>query len=335
MDERGAEKEARKAAKVAAEVAAAKRTTFDECVEAYLRAHADSWKNAKHRQQWRNTLDSYASPVFGALPVADVDTALVTKCLEPIWKDKTETASRLRGRIESVLDWATVRGFRTSDNPARWKGHLENLLAAPGKVAKVEHHAALAYDQVGEFMALLATLGGTAALAFRFLILTACRTSEVIGATWDEIDLDAASWTIPADRIKAGREHRVPLSTPALEILAEMDRAGRRGFVFPGGKTGKPLSNMAMLALLKRIKRTDLTAHGFRSTFRDWASERTNFPREVCEMSLAHAIGDKVEAAYRRGDLFAKRRQLMDAWARHCLTVRADHAADVVPLRSA
>jgi len=254
--------------------------------------------------------------VFGSSPVQAIDLALVMKALEPIWTTKSETASRLRGRIEAVLDWATVSGYRKGENPARWRGHLGKLLPARAKIQKVEHHPALSYSEIGGFMEKLRTQEGIAARALEVLILTATRTGEVIGAEWDEINLSERVWVIPEARMKAGREHRIPLSGRALATLEQMNGIRESDFVFPGGKKGKPLSNMAMLAVLKRMKRDDLTAHGFRSTFRDWAAERTNFPREVVEMALAHTIENKVEAAYRRGDLFQKRTQLMEAWAR-------------------
>ena len=301
----------------------AKTMTFAACADAYIEANKVGWRNAKHAAQWASTLKAYAFPVFGSLPVQSVDTAMVMKVLEPIWATKTETASRVRSRIENVLDWAKAREYRRGENPARWRGHIDNLLPARAKVRKVQHHRALPYDKVRSFVRALHREEGTAAAAFEFLILTATRTSEVVRARWDEVDLDKAIWTIPANRIKAGREHRVPLSTPALAILEKMkampvvdgEDKDTREYVFPGGKKGQPLSNMALLALLKRMKRIDLTAHGFRSTFRDWAAEKTSYPREVAEMALAHAIGDKVEAAYRRGDQFEKRRQLMAEWA--------------------
>jgi integrase len=295
---------------------AARGMTFDACAAAYLDAHNDGWRNAKHREQWRNTLSSYAGPIFGSLPVQAVDLALVMKALEPIWKAKPETASRLRGRIEAVLDWATVRGYRKGENPARWRGHLDKLLPARAKIQKVVNHPALPYSEIADFMVSLRSQEGIAARALGFLILTAARTGEIIGARWDEFDLKDKIWVVSGERMKGGREHRVPLSGPALAILKKMNEIREGDFVFPGGRKGMPLSNMAMLALLKRIGRHDLTTHGFRSTFRDWAAERTNFPREVVEMALAHSIESKVEAAYRRGDLFQKRRQLMEAWAR-------------------
>jgi integrase len=309
---------------------AAKSMTFDACAAAYIEAHKAGWRNEKHRDQWCNTLNSYAGPVFGSLPVQVVDVALVMKALEPIWKTKPETASRLRGRIEAVLDWATVRGYRKGENPARWRGHLDKLLPARAKIQKVEHHPALPYDEIAEFTAALRGQEGIAARALEFLILTAARTGEIIGARWDEIDLEDKSWVVPEERMKAGRDHRVPLSESTLTILKQMKEIREGGFVFPGGKKAKPLSNMAMLAVLKRMGRDDLTAHGFRSTFRDWAAERTNFPREVVEMALAHTIENKVEAAYRRGDLFRKRRQLMEAWARFCEAKNI--AAKVIPI---
>ena len=326
----------REAARLAAALAAAKAMTFKECAERFIDAHKAGWKNEKHRTQWPNTLRDYAYPVFGELPVQDVDLPMVLKVLEPIWNEKTETASRVRGRIEAVLDWATVRGYRKGDNPARWRGQLSHLLAAPSKVQKVEHHAALPYVEIGAFMAALHKRDAIAARALEFTILTAARTGEVIGATWGEIDLNAATWTIPGERMKAGREHRVPLSNRAFEILSEMakSRVSDAGDapVFPSAR-GNPLSNMAMTMLLRRMERGDLTAHGFRSSFRDWAAERTAYPNEVVEMALAHTVGNKVEAAYRRGDLFEKRGRLMADWATFCNTKPAKSSATVVPMR--
>jgi len=299
---------------------AAKVVTFSEAAEAYIRSHRSSWRNAKHGDQWLNTLKAYVYPLIGRLPVQEIDVGLVQKILEPIWETKTETASRVRGRIESILDWATVRGHRKGDNPARWRGHLSNLLPRPSKLRRIQHHPALPYAEMGDFMAQLRNQSGDAAQALELLILTATRTSEVIAARWDEIDLRNKAWTIPAERIKASREHRIPLSARATVILDERLKFRRQltngqpcPFVFPG-KPGKSLSNGAILSLLKRMNRQDITAHGFRSTFRDWAAEQTNVSRDVAEMALAHAIGDKVEAAYRRGDLFEKRKQLMDDW---------------------
>jgi integrase len=310
--------EVRRATKLADKLTASKAVSFRQCASAYIEAHRLGWKNEKHAAQWGSTLEAYAYPVFGDLPVQAIDTALVMKTLEPIWRTKTETASRLRGRIEAVLDWATAREFRQGDNPARWRGHLDHLLPQRTKVQKVQHHPALPYVEIGAFMGEVRSQEGHAARALEFLILTAGRTGEVIGARCDEIDMVEKTWTVPSNRMKTGKEHRVPLS-PAASGLIEAQRTIAPGeFVFPGGRPGKSLSNMAILKLLERMKRDDLTAHGFRSTFRDWAAEQTNFPREVAEMALAHTIGDKVEAAYRRGDLFEKRRKLMEAWATYC-----------------
>ncbi|WP_175963667.1 tyrosine-type recombinase/integrase [Burkholderia pyrrocinia] len=300
--------------------AAAKTKTFDQCAEAYVAAHRSGWKNAKHADQWANTLETYASPHFGTFAVSVVDTALVMKALEPIWKEKTETASRVRGRIESVLDWATVRGYRTGENPARWKGHLDNLLPKRSKVHKVEHHPALPYGEAPVFMTELRKLDSVSAKALELLILTATRTNEVLGARWDEFDLDASVWTIPADRMKAGKEHRVPLSKAAIRIFTAMKTTRLSDYVFPGQRKGLPLSNMALLQLLKRMNRNDLTAHGFRSTFRDWIGETTHYPREVAEAALAHLIKDKAEAAYARGDLFYKRAAMMQDWCDYLAT---------------
>jgi integrase len=319
----------------------ARSMTFRRCAEGYIAANEAAWKNPVHRKQWPATLAAYVYPVFGDLPVHAVDVGLVMRVLEPIWTVKPETASRVRGRIETVLDYARARGWRQGENPARWRGHLDLMLprAAKAKAAarrqtgREEHHAALPYGEIGAFMAALRQQRGTAARALEFAILTAARTAEVIGARWDEIDLAEKLWTIPAGRMKAGREHRVPLSEPALAIVAELAK-DRQGDVLFSGAGGRPLSNMAMLQTLRRMGRGALTVHGFRSTFRDWAAERTNFPAEVAEMALAHAVGDKVEAAYRRGDLFQKRRQIMDAWARFCATPAAP-SAGVVPLRRA
>lgn len=313
-------------------VAQARVMTFDQCATAYIDAHKHGWKNAVHADQWTATINSYASPTIGKLPVADVDTALVMKILQPIWTTKTETASRVRGRIESILGWATVSGYRTGENPARWRDHLDNLLAKRSKIKKVVHHPALPYAEMGVFVSALRKQGGVGALALEFTIMTACRTGEVIGARWDEFDLPGKSWTIPPERMKAGREHRVPLCGRVIEILEELQPLGGK-FVFPGLKPDKPLSNMAMLALLKRMERGDLTVHGFRSTFRDWAAEQTAYPHEMAEMALAHTIDNKVEAAYRRGDLFKKRIRMMNDWQKHCDTTQKP-ADNVRPMKA-
>lgn len=310
--------ERRNAGKQTAAAEAARALTFDQCAEQYIEAHRAGWRNDKHAAQWTATLATYASPIFGKLPVAAVDTALVMKVLSPIWTEKTETAKRVRGRIESVLAWATVQGLRHGDNPARWRNHLDKLLAAPEKVAAVQHHAALPYSRMGEFMALLRAHPGTSARAVELVILTAARTCEVFNATRSEFDLDRAVWTVPKERMKAGREHRVPLSDAALALLRAATPEEGADYIFPGGKEGRPLSNMAGLQLLKRMGFGDYTVHGFRSTFRDWAREQTNFPREVAEAALAHVVKDKTEAAYARGDLLEKRALLMQAWADYC-----------------
>ena len=306
----------------ASRLEAARSITFKDAAEAYMEAHKAGWRNAKHRNQWRNSLETYAYPVLGALPVQSVDVALVMRVLEPIWATKTETASRVRGRIESVLDWASARGYRLGENPARWRGHLDNLLPKRSKVQKVKHHPALPYGEVGAFMVGLRRQQGTAASALEFVVLTACRAGEAIGALWGEVNIEEALWTVPAERVKSEQEHRVPLSPAALTIINAMQEVHTTGhgdgFVFPGGKRDRPLSNTALRAVLKRLRRSDVTVHGFRSSFRDWAAERTNYPREAAEMALGHTVSDKVEAAYRRGDLFQKRRRLMDEWARFC-----------------
>jgi integrase len=315
---------------------AAKAIKFKDAAAQYISSHRKGWRNAKHAEQWTNTLATYADPEIGSLPVQAIDTTLVLKVLEPIWSEKPETASRLRGRIESVLDWAKARGYREGENPARWRGHLDKLLPARGKVRKIEHHAALSYLEMPAFIAALRAQDGTAAQALEFAILTAARTGEVIGARWREIDLTQKLWAVPAARMKAGKEHRVPLSAAATKILGSLqpEQDEPDGNVFRGGRGGKPLSNMAMLMTLRRMKRGDLTAHGFRSTFRDWVSERTNFPREVAEMALAHTVSDKVEAAYRRGDLFERRRKLMSQWADFCGQPASAATAVVVPMRA-
>ncbi|OYX03597.1 MAG: integrase [Caulobacter vibrioides] len=313
-----------------------KGVTFAQAMAAYIDGNKAAWRNEKHIQQWTSTLNTYAVPHFGSKALAEIETADVLRALEPIWLTKSETASRLRGRIEAVLSWGAVQGYRQGENPARWKGHIEMILPAKSKVTTVKHHAALDYREMRQFMAAMSKQTGVGVLALRFVILTAARTGEVIGADWSEIDLDNKVWTVPASRMKAGREHRVPLSAAALEILEyqreawfeiearrhrktlKAGEAGPVGPVFWGQLAGKGLSNMALLAVLRRMGRVDLTSHGFRSSFRDWAAEETEFQGEVVEMALAHTIGNKVEAAYRRGDLFEKRRLLMDQWALAC-----------------
>jgi integrase len=330
--------EARRAERARQRLEAAKAITFKQCAESYIASHKAGWRNDKHASQWPATLSAYAYPVIGALPVQAVDTALVHKVLAPIWTRKPETASRLRGRLERILDFARVGGHRDGENPARWRGHLDKLLPARSKVREVEHHAALPYGELPAFLPTLHEEEGTAARALEFLILTAARTGEVIGARWNEMNLLDKTWTVPAARMKAHREHRVPLSPRAVAILNET-RAARdsddpSAFVFPGRKPGTPLSNMAFLMLLRRMGHGDLTGHGFRATFKTWASERTSVQNEIVEAALAHIVGDKVEQAYRRGDLFEKRRRLMQQWAAFCATAPAQHAQNVTPLRA-
>jgi integrase len=297
-----------------------KSIKFKDAAAAYMTAHRVAWKNDKHAAQWPATLTKYAYPIIGDLPLQMIDTTLVMKAIEPIWPTKPETANRLRGRIETVLDWATVRGYRHGENPARWRGHLDMLLPSRSKVRKTQHHPALPYADLPAFMTALRRQEGIAARALEFTILTAARTNETISATQNEIDRKNKFWIVPGERMKAGKEHRVPLSDRALAILDEINSANdqKEKFVFAGRSPGQPLSNMTMLKLLQRMGRADLTVHGFRSTFRDWAAERTTFPNEVVEMALAHVVDDKTEAAYRRGDLLEKRRRLMDAWAAYC-----------------
>lgn len=310
--------EARKSERVQAQLDAARSITFDNCRDKFIGSHRAAWANDKHLKQWESTLNTYVTPMFGALPVQNVDVALVLKALEPIWTTKPETAGRVRGRIERILDWAKARGFRQGENPARWRGHLDILLAPRARVRRVKHHAALPYDKLPGFLLKIRQRDAVAARALEFAILTAARTGEVLGAHWEEIDLETKIWTIPASRMKAGREHRVPMSTAALAIVKRLKAIRQNDFVFPGERWNKPLSNMSMLMMLRRMGREDLTVHGFRSTFRDWAAEQTNFPREVAEAALAHVIADRTEAAYRRGDLFEKRRSLMATWAVYC-----------------
>jgi integrase len=328
--------EARYAARAQAKLDEAKALTFKSAATAYIALHRAGWRNEKHAAQWESTLETYAYPMLGSLSVQAIDTGLVLKVLEQIWTDKPETASRLRGRIEAILDWATAREYRTGDNPARWRGHLDKTLPARSKVRAIKHHAALPYAELPDFMIAQRGQASIAARALEFTILTAARTGETIGATADEFNLSEKVWTIPAERMKARQQHRVPLSDRALAIVREMLAVREEGqqFLFPGRKAAKPLSNMAMTAVLRRMKRGNLTVHGFRSTFRDWAAERTSYPRDVVEMALAHAIADKTEAAYRRGDLFEKRRRLMAEWAKYASAPTATTRNTVVPLRA-
>lgn len=294
---------------------------FDEAASKYITAHEAGWKNTKHASQWRNTLETYAFPVIGKMRVKDIQTAHVMQVLEPIWTAKPETASRVRSRIELVLDWAKVRGYRKGENPARWKGHIDKLLPKRSEVASVEHHAALPFREIGAFMVSLRKVEGMGARALEFAILTAARSGEVRGATWSEIDLEGATWTIPAERMKAKKEHRIPLADAALELLRILPRMVGTDLVFPSSRN-EMLSDMTLSAVLRRMGRSDITGHGFRSTFRDWAGETTAYPREVIEHALAHRLKDKAEAAYQRGTLFDKRRKLMDDWAAFCAKVQ-------------
>jgi integrase len=292
----------KRASRTSARVAEAKSVTFGQCVDSYVAAHQQGWRSAKYGRQWREAIDTHVLPVIGALPVSEVDTTLLLKALEPIWTTTTATASRLRGRIEAVLDLAKVRGYRTGENPARWKGHLDKLLSRPSKVQRKVHHAALPYAQIPQFMAELRQHQDAGSCALEFTILTAARSGEVRGSTASEFDLAGATWTIPGSRMKAGKEHNIPLSAAALALVEKAI-----AFTAENG-----MSNT--LAKL----RPGLTVHGFRSTFRDWCAEQTNFPREIAELALAHTVGSEVERAYRRTNLFDKRRELMNAWADFC-----------------
>ena len=317
-----------RSARSALKAAVAATWTFDQCAAAYIEAKTPEWRNAKHAAQWTATLNTYASPVLGQLLVGDVALPNVLAVLRPIWQTKTETASRVRARLEAVLDWASTSGYRDGLNPARWKGHLDNLLPAPTKVAKVAHHAALSVGAMGKFMRELRKHEGIGARALEFAILTAARSGEVRGATWSEFDMEAPMWTIPGLRMKMGKEHRVPLSRPALDLLRALPRLADVDTVFAAPRGGQ-LSDMTLSAVMRRMQ-VPAVPHGFRSTFRDWCAEHTNYSRDVAEMALAHSIGDKVEAAYRRGDLFGKRAKLMQAWADYSAQVQID--ATVTPI---
>ena len=315
-------------ARAAAQAAELAGITFKQVAEAHIAANEGGWRNDKHRQQWKNTLTTYVYPTIGDLPVADVATAHVLQILEPIWAEKAETASRVRGRMETILDAAKARGYREGENPARWRGHIAQILPARSRLTR-GHHKALPYEELPTFVGKLHLREAVAALALEFTILTAARTGEVIGARWNEVDLDKGIWTIPAERMKGGKEHRVPLSGRAVEILKATQNLGK-DWLFPAVRGGK-LSGMAMTMLIRRMK-ADITVHGFRSAFRDWAAECTAYAHEVAEMALAHTIENKVERAYRRGDLFEKRRRLMDDWATYCAS--SDPAGTkVTPIR--
>jgi integrase len=307
----------------------AEGSTFGDCADEVIAAMRPSWRNEKHAAQWEMTLREYAAPLR-RLPVDKITTDDVLAVLKPLWTQKPETASRLRGRIERVLDAAKARGLRSGENPARWRGHLDQLLPKRQRLTR-GHHAAMSYSDLPAFMNELRARQATAALALEFAILTAARSGEVLGARWDELDLDRAIWTVPAERMKAGREHRVPLSSPALKIVKGLHDDRNGDFVFSGQKPGEPLSVMALEMVLRRMQIENATVHGFRSSFRDWAAESTNFPNEVCEAALAHVVENKAEAAYRRGDLFDKRRKLMETWATYTSTAIS---GTVVAMRS-
>jgi integrase len=321
--------EARRAARAQTQLDAAKAVTFQQCAERYIASHRAGWRNAKHVEQWESSLRRFAFPVIGALPVQAINTALVMKVIEAIWDEKPETASRVRGRIESILDWAKARGYRTGENPARWKGHLKNLLPPRSKVRRVEHYSAMPYDQLPGLMVELRAQEGIVARALEFTILTAARVSEALGARWSEISGDV--WTIPAERMKGGKAHRVPLSQRAMDLLEAPPR--NEELIFPGPKLRRALNINAPRKLLIDMGHT-VTVHGFRSSFRDWADARTNYPNHVVEQALAHVIGSKVEQAYRRSDLFEKRRRLMQQWATFCTTAPAqERSSNVAPMR--
>jgi len=324
---------AQQVTKAQATVKAAKAKSFAECADDYYKAHRAGWRHPQHAYQWQASIRMFADPVIGPLPVQAIDTALVLKVLQPIWNEKPETANRLRGRLENILDYAKVNGFRAGDNPARWRGHLDKLLPAPSKVRKLVHFKALPYPELPAFMATLRTHESIAAKALQFTILTSARTGEVLGARWSEMNLAENVWTVPPGRMKTQTQHRKPLTTGALAILEEMQshHSGDDGLVFPGRNHGR-LMAASMLRILARMQRSGLTVHGFRSSFRDWAAERTGYPSPVVELQLAHQVGDKVQQAYLRGDALDKRRRLMADWARFCNTPAA--AGTVIPLRA-
>lgn len=301
--------------------------TFGDMADSVCQTLSDGFRNEKHKAQWKSTLKTYAAPLRSK-PVDTITTDDILTVIKPIWTLKPETASRVRGRVEKVLDAAKAKGFRDGENPARWRGHLDHLLPKPSKLER-RHHAAMAYEDIAAFVGDLRKRQATAALALEYCILTAARSGEVLGAKWSEIDLIKKVWTIPASRMKAGREHRVPLSNRAMTILKQLREADGGEFVFPGQRPKKPLSNMAMEMVLRRMKVENATVHGFRSSFRDWAGNVTSFPREVTETALAHVIGDKAEQAYRRGDALEKRRTLMDAWAAYCEPRRLNNVVGI------
>lgn len=300
-------------AREALSVAASKSLTFNAAAERFIAAHEDGWRNSKHRLQWVNTIATYASPVIGSMMVNQVEQRHILQILDPIWRSKTETASRLRGRIEQILNWATVQELREGPNPARWRDHLDLLLPAPEKVAPVKHHPAVSLSDARRVWEQITASQGNGSLALQLQILTAGRSGEARGARWSEIDWTTQVWTIPADRMKAKIEHRVPLSEQALELLTNMPRIEGTDLIFPSSKM-TPLSDMTLTAVMRRLKRPEVP-HGWRSTFRDWVGECTDYPGDLAEKALAHSVGSKVEQAYRRGDMLNKRRPLMQEWA--------------------
>jgi integrase len=326
--------DARKAERKRKRLDEAKGTTFDEAAEQFITSNEAAWRSAAHRAQWRISLATYASPIIGSMAVEAVGVAEIIRILKPLWQGKVETASRLRGRIERVLDWARVHGLRTGENPARWRGHLDKLLPALAQVHKVKHFAAVPIDEVASIYARLCESKAMSAVALRFAILTAARAGEATGLKWSEIDMKVRVWTVPADRIKAGRDHRVPLSDEAMRIVVEMRKVATGNLVFPGWVNGRPLALKSLRRVLKTAGGGSATVHGFRSTFRDWASERTNYSRDVAEMALAHAIGDKVEAAYRRGDLFERRKAMMQDWANFVCLVPSEKVVSIIRRRA-
>jgi integrase len=342
--------EAKRQRQLDAEMIKARLMTFDQCANAYIEAHRASWKNAKHADQWTNTITTYVSPLIGSMPVEQIDTALVVKVLaqpddkgQQFWQVKNETATRVRGRVESILGWATTSGFRSGDNPARWKGHLENLLATISRAQRIKNHPSLEWTRMGAFVHDLRQRDGIASRAVEFAILTASRSGEVRGACWSEIDLAAKVWTIPASRMKAKREHEVPLSDAAIALLRRISRSDSTDLIFPGTK-GQALSDMSLTAVIRRMNGeapkwtakdgNTITMHGFRSTFRMWAAESTNYPREVAEHALAHQLPDAVERAYQRGTQFTKRAAMMGEWAKFCGTNRRE-GGEVVAINRA
>jgi len=320
----------KKAAKAAAKAARDTAMPFSTAADKYIASHEKAWRNAKHVDQWRNTITTYANPIIGSVLVRDITTAHVVRVLEPIWTDKHETASRLRGRIESILDWGRVRGLRTGDNPAKWRGCLDHLLPNISRTKRIQHHPAIPVGEVGAFMADLRKIPGASARCLEFVALTAARSGEARGALWSEIDMDLKLWSIPAGRMKSGRPHRVPLNDQAIALLKGLERSGE--LIFPNPK-GASLSDMALTAVMRRMGQ-EAVPHGLRSTFRDWCGERMNYPRDVVEQALAHGLESRVEAAYYRSDLFQKRIRLMRDWGAFLGKVETE-AQNVIPLQKA